>query len=290
MSEDQPLNRTVPLFDFGGSGQLMHLAVANGFPPETYIPFVRPFLDSYHVVSLPPRALWGNHPPQQMLNWRDLVAVDLLNGIQAHNLRDLIAVGHSFGGVASMVAVLRAPERFRALIMLDPPILPPGKLYWMRFKRMFGAEASDGLESLARRRRTHFESAQAAYEYFRSKRFFAEWPEETIRLYAETMVDDNGDGVTLAWPKEWEAYFFRTWVLYVSIWQDIKKLRGLMPVFLIRGQESDTLLPQAAARMRKLLPQLAYDELAGAGHLLPHTHPQQSARMILDWLQQLEPS
>ena len=49
-----------PLYDFGGEKDAppTHIAVANGFPPETYIPLVRPLLEDYHVVSLPPRAMW----------------------------------------------------------------------------------------------------------------------------------------------------------------------------------------------------------------------------------------
>lgn len=274
-----------PLHDFGGEGQTLHLAVANGFPPQTYIPFVRPFLDQFHVVNLPPRPLWSNEPPPvRMINWRDLVAVDLLNGMRQHNMNNIIAVGHSFGGVASMVAVMREPERFKALVVIDPPVLPPAKLYWMRLKRLFGKEASDGLESSALRRRTQFESVEAAYENFKRKRIFADWHDEALRAYAETMIPDE-QGVRLAWSNLWEAYFFRTWILYTRIWFDIPRLNDLaIPILLIRGETSTTFLPPASDRMRRILPRLHYAEVEGHGHLVPHSAPEQTAQIVLDWL------
>src|SRR5262245_22227216 len=110
------------LYEFGGKpdAPVMHLAVANGFPPQTYIPLFQPFTERYRVVSLPPRALWsGQHDPSETGSWRAL-ADDLLAGMETHKLNNVIAVGHSFGGVASALAAIKQPQRFRALILLDP--------------------------------------------------------------------------------------------------------------------------------------------------------------------------
>lgn len=273
------------LYEFGGEGKLLHLAVANGFPPQTYIPFVREF-EGYRAVSLPPRPLWSDEPPpDKMLNWRDLVGQDLIDGIRAYDLTDITAIGHSFGGVATMVAAMQEPQRFRAIVILDPPILPPLKLLFMRLGRALGREASEGLESLARRRRDHFDSIKAAYENFKGKGIFREWSDETVRLYAETMQPADGGGVKLAWAKEWEAYFFRTWILYIRIWRDLaQKLPSGVPFLLVRGGKSDTFLPQAANLMKMIIPHMDYHELPEGGHLFPHTHPQQTAKLIRDWL------
>jgi hypothetical protein len=48
-----------PLIDLGGSGPLIHIAVANGFPPQTYLPIFDSLLSRYHLVSLPPRSMRG---------------------------------------------------------------------------------------------------------------------------------------------------------------------------------------------------------------------------------------
>jgi pimeloyl-ACP methyl ester carboxylesterase len=92
---------TQPLIELGGRGALVHVAPANGFPPHSYRPAVEPLLPDHRVVSLPPRALWpeAGAPPAAPGSWTTL-ADDLLAGIRAHDLPPLIAVGHSFGGIA----------------------------------------------------------------------------------------------------------------------------------------------------------------------------------------------
>src|SRR5688572_23540526 len=116
-----------PLIELGGDPSnpaLIHIAPANGFVPQTYLPLLRPLMEQYRVVSLPPRALWGDEQPAAASGegWVQL-GEDFLAGIAAFGLENVIAVGHSFGGVASMMAALKQPERFRALILLDPTIL-----------------------------------------------------------------------------------------------------------------------------------------------------------------------
>lgn len=277
-----------PIYAFGGQGSLLHIAVANGFPPETYTPMLRPLLAEYRAVSLPPRALWAaGPPPEKPGSWRSL-ADDLLAGIQQHDLRDIIAIGHSFGGVASLLAVLDAPERFRALILLDPTILPPSVMDMLIKARESGEESWPmGLAEGAVRRRSRFESAAAAYEYYKGKVLFADWPDETIRLYAESMTHPakEGDGVELRWTGQWEAWYYRSFYPYT--WRDIPRLRGLLPILAIRGGTTDTFMPEAATALREALPEMAYAEVPGHGHLFPQSAPGETSRIIHDWLRTL---
>ena len=88
-----------PLYDFGGSGPLLHVSIANGFPPETYRPLLDPLTGRYHVVCLLPRPLWPDPPdPQTLTTWR-VLASDLLDGLRAHGMDDVILLGHSMGGL-----------------------------------------------------------------------------------------------------------------------------------------------------------------------------------------------
>lgn len=271
-----------PLIEFGGSGTVMHLAVANGFPPQTYLPLLRPFTDRYRVVSLPPRAMWqGEQPPRRRLEWDKTIGRDLLDGIRTHDLQNMVGIGHSFGGIATMLAANADPHRFKAVVMLDPTILPRSWLWMLRLTRPFGAEHQ--LVKIAQNRRTHFESVDAAYEYFKGKRLFADWSDESVRLYAETFVPD-GEGVRLVWSNQWEAYYFRT--IYTGSWSALRKLRDTgLPVLLVRGGKSDTLLEKTAARIRRILPNATYAEVPGHGHLFAQSAPDETRRIIEEWLE-----
>jgi len=272
-----------PIFDFGGSGQLLHVALANGFPPQTYTPMLRPFIEKYHVVNLMPRALWDDAPiPKKLYSWKELVAKDLHDGIVEHDFRDMIAIGHSFGGIATLLTAIKAPSRFRAMILLDPTILPRPYMKALQLTRLLGRKASSGLAERAEKRKTTFDSVEVAYDYFKGKKLFADWNDDALRGYAQSMKPTSDGSVTLAWKREWEAYYFRT--LYGGTWGELQKLRGKMPLLLIRGANSDTLFASVAKSIRKILPDMTYHEIEGHGHLFPQSAPHQTADVILNWL------
>jgi pimeloyl-ACP methyl ester carboxylesterase len=277
-----------PLYDFGGNGALIHLAVANGFPPQTYIPMLRPLLDRYHAVCLPPRALWGDEKaPDKPGSWRS-VADDLLAGLREYDLKDLIAIGHSFGGVASLLAIIDEPSRFRALILLDPTIMPPDIMDLLKPGHDDGTGWQGPLVEAARRRRRQFESTDAAYHAFKERRLFSDWPEESLRLYAESMTrpSSSGEGVELTWSADWEAFYYQSFYPYT--WDDIPKLRNLLPILAIRGGTSDTFHAPTADLLRDALPNLTYAEIPGHGHLFPQSAPEQTSRVIAGWLERFD--
>ena len=274
-----------PLIELAGDlgSPTLHMAPANGFPPQTYLPMLRHLL-GYRCVCLPPRALWGDQqPPSDYRDWRS-DADDLLAGMERQDLRNVIAVGHSLGGVVSMLALLKEPERFEALVMLDPPILPPDLL------EMIGAAWEENLVEhipmvqMARRRRQFFESEEAAFARFRGKRVFADWTDESLWLYVEHGLRRRtaGGGFELVWSIDWEAYYFAT--VYKDIWADLPKLNGLAPSLFIRGEDSDTFSRGAYHRAQALAPMAGFKLMRGRGHLFPLAAPAVTAGLIMDWL------
>jgi pimeloyl-ACP methyl ester carboxylesterase len=272
-----------PLYTFGGDGPIMHIAVANGFPPQTYQPLLQPFTARYRVVCLPPRALWPDAPlpPEQPGSWRSL-ADDLLAGIHQYNLTDIIALGHSFGGIASLLAALDEPERFRALILLDPTIPAPELMQMVRHAQETGQTDLIPLVQTAQRRRRNFDTVKEAYTYFKGKALFENWPDESLRLYTESMLRPAGNGFELAWTPEWEVYYYRS--MYTDTWEVLPRLRGLLPTLVIRGEKTDTFVEESAARMKTLVPDATYVDIPEHGHLFPQSAPNETRQVIENWL------
>ena len=273
----------IPLHDFGGAGPVLHLAGGNGFPPETYRPLLQPLTARYHVVSLLPRPLWSDPPPPRSLShWRQL-AGDLLAGLRQHGLSGVVAAGHSLGGVTSLLATLAEPSRFRALILLDPTLLPPRVLLGVRAMRRLGLAARLPLVQSALRRRAAFPSAAAAYEYWRGRPLFAEWPDETVQLYARSMTEPDGSGsVRLAWPREWEARVYET--VPADVWREVPQLEGLLPVLVVRGAETDTFSAASARKFQAAVPSARMVVVEGHGHLFPHTAAEETRAILEQWL------
>lgn len=274
-----------PLYEFGGTGSVLHVAVANGFPPQTYAPLVQPLTERYRVISLPPRALWTPpQPPEQFRTWKDM-ADDLRAGMAKHGLRGVIGLGHSFGAIASLVAAADEPGLFSGLILLDPTIFMPRILFSLRLMQLTGQHGRMPLVSGAERRRSRFASVDDAYDYWRGKRLFADWTDDALRLYATAMTRPaaDGDGLELVWSPAWEARYYKT--ILTTTWRYLPKL-GDLPILLVRGGKSDTLQPEVVERLRRVLPKADHAVIGGHGHLFPHTAPDASYEVIRAWLAQ----
>jgi pimeloyl-ACP methyl ester carboxylesterase len=276
-----------PLVELGGQGDLLHIAIANGFPPATYLPVFRPLMNQFRVVSLPPRALWSPPPsPQSTRTWLD-VAEDLLTGLRAHDLSNVIAVGHSIGAIVSLVAAAREPARFRGLVLLDPTIFPRPMLWLIRVMQTVGQQARMPLVKGALKRRADFASYDEAFAYWREKKLFRNWTDEGVRLYTESVLQPvaNGDGLELIWSPQWEAKYYQT--ILTTTWRYLPHLRQ-MPLLVIRGGTSDTLRAETAQQMRRQLPLMAYHEIEGHGHLFPHSAPEETTRILQAWLARIK--
>ena len=272
------------LYEYGGSGAVLHLAVANGFPPQTYIPLLQPLTGGYRVLSLPPRPLWTDPPaPQSAPSWHTL-ADDLLAGLRQHNLTDVIAIGHSFGGTASLAAAAKDPSQFRGLVLLDPTIFTPLRLRVIALMQFLGQGGRMPLVQGALRRRARFDSVDEAYTYWRGKRLFHDWSDEGVRRYAESMTRPtaDGSGVELAWSPRWEAHYYST--LMTDTWRHIRRLPKTLPLLVVRGAQSDTFLPPAAEKLRRTLPHMDYAEVPGHGHLFPQAAPDETRAILEAWL------
>jgi pimeloyl-ACP methyl ester carboxylesterase len=273
-------------FDFGGDGPPLHIACANGFPPNTYIPLLRPLTDRFTVLSLPPRPLWTDPPPPDPSATWQHVADDLLAALDAHRLENVIGVGHSIGGVATMLAAIKEPGRFRGLVLLDPTIFPQRMLFLLKLIRMVGLNGRFPLAQRALRRRAHFKDDREAFKYWREKRLFAAWSDAALQHYVDGMLQPDGyGGVALTFAPEWEAHYFST--IYTDSWRMVPKLEGLLPLLLVRGTATNTFLEPAAKRFRKQVPSATYTEING-DHLFPQSKPGPTRAAIEGWLTTLD--
>ncbi len=273
-----------PIVVFGGEGQPLHISVGNGFPPEVYLPVARPLSHDYFVYTLPPRPLWDPPPlPASLRSWTDM-ADDLLVGLNQQGIAHTIALGHSFGGTISLMAAAHAPERFRALVLLDPAIFAPERVTAMK-RASIGGVVPNPLADRALKRRSRFGSLEEAVAYWRARPLFDQWPEATLRLYAQSALQsaENGVGLVLRWSPEWEARCYA--LAYPDAWPLLDALHEDLPVLVVRGSRTDVFTEAAAARLRALRPQTTLVTLPG-GHLFPMTAPTETARIVQQWLEE----
>jgi len=273
-----------PLIELGGSGALVLLLPANGFPPETYLPALEPLLARHRIVSLPPRAMWddaGPAPPAPG-SWLAL-ADDLLEGMRRHALATALVIGHSFGAVSGLLAAVREPARFSGLALLDPTIFPPSLMAEFAEQRKRGEAGARPLVQGALTRRERFGSEAEAFAYWRGRRLFADWSDEAVRRYTRAMLRPAPEGgLTLSWRRDWEAHYYES--VYTESWEALGQLDPALPLLAVRGETSDTFLPEAAALLQARVPGAVQRTIPGRGHLFPQSAPAETGGILSQWL------
>lgn len=213
------------------------------------------------------------------------MAKDLVQALGELGASGILGVGHSLGGVLTLWAALDQPQLFRAVVLIDPVILPPRWLWGLRLIRAVGLRDRQPFVQAALRRRRAWPSRQACFAHLREKPFFGNWSDEALWDYVQAgTAPASGDQVELVFPPEWEAHIFATTPL--AIWDDVP--RPACPLLVIRGQESHTFLAAAQARMARLLPEAHFVTIPGAGHMVPIERPQETAAAIQAFARSLD--
>lgn len=264
--------------DFGGApgAPIMHLAPANGFPPEAYRPLAAALAPRYRVLGYRPRPLHPNTDPQAITSWHPLA--DDLGRAAARLPGPLLGFGHSLGAILTIYAALRNPGRFRALALCEPVLMPRRILFLLWLLRRFGQEWRFPLARSAARRREHFPDLAEARAHYGRRHFFDRFTPEALDGYLEGGLHPSSDGgLTLAWPRAWEAKIFS--LVPIDAWDALSKLR--IPVLIVRGNHSD-LLTESSMRELRRIPHVTVRAL-DAGHMLPMERPDDLAGQLLAW-------
>jgi len=276
----------VPPVEFGGAGAQVYFLHANGYPPACYKPLLTDLAEDYRVTAILQRPLWSDSQPGELEDWHPL-STDLLDFLDAYQPAPCVCVGHSMGGIALLRAALRAPQRFKALVLLDPVLFPVGVIHLWRVIRTLGMEQRfHPLVPVANHRRRQFDSLELLFRGYRRKPIFRQMSDDSLRAYVEGIACPAEHGYRLCYSAEWESRIYTT-----SAWRDLdiwRALPGLVPPTLIlRGQETDTFWRSTARRVRRRQTRIRIETIAETTHLLPLERPHQVAERIKQFLKEV---
>jgi pimeloyl-ACP methyl ester carboxylesterase len=277
---------SIPFIDFGGSGTPIHFAHANGYPPLCYQPLFSLLSKNFHVISMLQRPLWQNSDPNAIKDWLPFTT-DLFEFLNQRSLHSTIAIGHSIGGILSLRAAILEPDRFKALVLIDPVFFSPNfiiarRLLWSmdliyRFHPLIKA---------TRFRRRRFIDLESTFKGFRRKSVFRYMDDVSLWAYIKGItVPDPEGGYKLFFSPEWEMRIYATGIFKdLDLWRNISKIN--IPVLVIRGEETDTFLAPAANLLKKRLPTSKIVTIDKTTHLVPLEKPGIVNKIIVDFLQE----
>jgi pimeloyl-ACP methyl ester carboxylesterase len=215
-----------------------------------------------------------------MRDWEDM-ADDLSQALRARGLENVVGVGHSMGGVATLIASAKNPGLFRAVVMLDPVLFTGTRTLVVQALSLLGLMSRVPPASLARRRREHWNSREEAAMSYRKKALFQHFDAECFQDYiAHGLTEAPGGGFRLTIPTAWEARIFET--SPHGVWRRMRSVT--VPTLVLRGADSDTLTPAALEHVRRTLPGVRTEEVPGT-HLFPLERPEECGRRILTFLE-----
>jgi pimeloyl-ACP methyl ester carboxylesterase len=276
----------IPYTDFGGEGANLHFLHANGYPPGCYQPLIDLFKSNFHVYSMHLRPLWPLSQPREIGAWQPL-SDDFQLFLDEQKLSPIIAVGHSMGAIISLRTALRRPDHFRALILIDPVLYSPRFIATYNLIKVTGlGKKLNPLISGALKRRRHFDDLESLFNSYRRKGVFRYFNDASLRAYIDGISKPApGGGFDLAYSPEWEARIY-----YTGVWRDLDLWWGLptlkVPTIIIRGAESDTFLPVAAERVKRVRPETRIVTIDKSTHLVALEKPQEIYETIRDFLKE----
>jgi pimeloyl-ACP methyl ester carboxylesterase len=268
--------------DWGGDGPLAHFSHATGLCAGTYTPLAERLTPYLKMLGMDDRGHGSTRAPanpQELKNW-DIFVDDLERF--AENLREpVIAMGHSRGATVSLLLAIKRPELVRALILIDPTILPFSWMWGWYLAKLTGLSRLLPIIATAAKRRSEWPDQKSMLEAYQVKPVFQTWQDGFLAAYIQDGTEKIGNGtIRLCCDPAWESNCFAA--CPHDIWRYIPRLQK--PALVIYGAKSDTFLGAAAKRFKAKVPQTAFRCFEDTGHFVPMERPDETAEAVLDFL------
>jgi pimeloyl-ACP methyl ester carboxylesterase len=104
--------------DWGGHGEAILLLAGMGNTADVFNDFAAAFTDNYHVIGLTRRGYGKSDKPASGYEISNL-AKDIIQFMDAQNLRKVYLMGHSFAGTEITEVASKYPDRILKIVYLD---------------------------------------------------------------------------------------------------------------------------------------------------------------------------
>lgn len=253
--------------------ELIHFAHGNGFPALCYSQMLDVLRSEFDICYLDKIGHNPLFPVSE--NWHNLV-LEVIDSIQKQANQPVIAVGHSLGGVLSLLAAIEKPELFKAVILLDSPLIGLVKSNMVRLAKALGVIDRVTPAFRTRGRRQYWKSKEQVLTYLKTRDLFKTFSPECLNDYINYGLEHKEDGYYLRFDRRIEYHIYRT------IPHVIPDYKGKLftPSGLIYGDKSTVVGKMDLRYMRKNFNVVCHK--TEGTHLFPMEHPQVAAKQIIE--------
>jgi pimeloyl-ACP methyl ester carboxylesterase len=220
--------------------------------------------------------------PRKLRNWDPFV--EDLESFFEYLGEPVIAMGHSRGAVASLMLAVRRPDLVRALVLVDPTIIPFYMNVLLYLAQLTGMEKKIPIVAVASKRKRDWPDREALIDSYKDRLPFKRWEEGFLESYIDWGFRENSNGsMSLACDPAWESACFGS--CPVNIWSFIKRLHK--PTLVVCGDGSDVFRPGTGRRLKRTVPGVKLVCLENTSHFVPMERPGQTAQIIKEYVRAL---
>ncbi len=177
--------------DHGGDGPPVLFHHATGFHGRYWDPVISRLPSGHRYVAIDLRGHGDSTVPEGVtMAWHGM-AEDILAVVDALGFDEILAVGHSMGGCATVRAELARPGLVRRAWLFEPIIFPS------QFGPEQTTEGDSFMAATARKRREVFDSIDAVIERYGSRPPFSGVHPDALRAYVEHGFREQEDGTVI---------------------------------------------------------------------------------------------
>ena len=258
--------------------ETIHFAHGNGFPSPCYRQLIQQLEKRFNCCYIDRVGHTSQFPVTE--NWQRLIE-EVIFSIQSQALQPVIAVGHSLGGVLSLLAAIEQPSLFKAVILLDSPLINRFKSSVVRFSKALGMIDRLTPAFRTRARRQHWSTRAQAFTYLKSKNLFKSFTETCLNDYIDYGMQKNEDGYSLRFDPHIEYQIYCTIPHILHEYES----RLSVPATLIYGNKSNIVDRMDMRYMKK---HYGIETVKTNGtHMFPFETPETTANLIMGLVDRL---
>jgi len=241
--------------DYGAAGRPAMLCVHGGAAHAHWFDFVAPgFSADYHLRALDLRghgdSAWAEPPDYAYPRY----ASDLAEVVEKLELRDFVLIGHSMGGMVSLVYAATYPGRVGRLVVIDTTM------------RM-AEERVAALRDVGNRQGSSYATREEFVARYRLRPAGTTAAPEIIRHLAQNSGRQLGDG---SWRHKFDrnVYAGRELMDGLPWWNHIS-----IPALLVKGERSQRITPQVYFEVKARCPHVELAEVRHSDHHVTLDNP-----------------
>jgi len=227
-------------------------------------------------------------PKHIMPDWQEMAANIAKQMTQVADIEHngpVIGVGHSLGGVLTLLAASKYPHLFSRIVLLDPPIFIRSLLATQNILRKTGLWKKAPWVKAVRNRTQTWPNKEKMREELICKKLYKHWQPQVLNDFIESATIATHDGkVRLACDPKWEANIFGSYPR--KLWKSIAKTS--VHVDIVIAQNTYSFIKPAAKRARRQS-RFIHCHYFGNNHCFPMEQPQETATFLVSLLNQSSP-